>query len=266
MRRWRSYYFLAVPVVLLILTFQYPRLNEAFRSLLFGLTRPFLIVGAGVRQGVSAARYNLGTFWNAVSQLQDHQTRILSLESRLLQYREMEKENQRLKKLMNFSPSPATKSIGARVIGEDMTPWRKVIVIDKGTRHGIAKDMVLLAPEGLVGRVLEAEPFTARAILLPDPDCRVSALTVNGRSQGVVAGSGTDKLKMKYLSLDTEIAINEEVITSGIESIFPKGLLIGKVEAVEREGDGLHLLAVVTPAVRFSKLEEVLCLVSSPGK
>ncbi len=147
-----------------------------------------------------------------------------------------------------------------------MTPWKRVIVLDKGSRHGIKKDMVLVAPEGLVGRVLEAEPFTARAILLPDPDSRVSALTSVSRSQGVIAGSGMEKLRMKYLALDTEIAVGEEVITSGIESLFPKGLLIGKIESIERDSDGLHLLAVVTPAVSFSKLEEVLCLVSSPQK
>lgn len=266
MRRWRTYYFLAVPVALLVLTFQYPRVHETARSFFNSLTRPLLIAGSAVRQGIYNVRYNTGTFWDAVAKQQEYRSRVQELESKLLNYSEMEKENQRLKKLMNFSQTPATKSIGARVIGEDMTPWRKVIVLDKGSRHGIKKDMVLVAPEGLVGRVLEAEPFTARAILLPDPDCRVGALTTGGRSQGVIAGTGMDKLQMKYLSLDTEIAIGEEVITSGIESLFPKGLLVGKIESVERDSEGLHLLAVVTPAVPFSKIEEVLCLVSSPQK
>ncbi len=266
MRRWRSYYFLAVPIVFLILSFQYSRLNEAARSIFYSLARPLLVAGSGVRQVAYNVRYNAGTFWDAVAKQQEHLALIQDLETKLLHYREMEKENQRLKKLLNFSQAPATKSIGARVIGEDMTPWKKVIVLDKGSRNGIKKDMVLVAPEGLVGRVLEVEPYTARAILLPDPDSRVSALTSAGRSQGVIAGSGMDKLQMKYLALDTEVAIGEEVVTSGIESLFPKGLLIGKIELIEKDSDGLHLLAVVTPAVPFSKLEEVLCLVSSPQK
>ena len=76
----------------------------------------------------------------------------------------------------------------------------------------------------------------------------------------------TDKLQMKYLALDAEVEIGEDVTTSGVGSIFPKGLLIGKIESIERDNDGLHLLALVKPSVPFSKLEEVLCLVLSPQK
>ncbi len=71
---------------------------------------------------------------------------------------------------------------------------------------------------------------------------------------------------MKYLSLDAEVEVGEDVTTSGVGSIFQKGLLIGKIESIERDSDGLHLLALVKPSVSFSKLEEVLCLVSSPQK
>jgi rod shape-determining protein MreC len=71
---------------------------------------------------------------------------------------------------------------------------------------------------------------------------------------------------MKYLALDAEVAIGEDVITSGVGSIFQKGIQIGKIEAIERDSDGLHLLAIVQPSVPFSKLEEVLCLVSPPQK
>ncbi|HRY85959.1 MAG TPA: rod shape-determining protein MreC, partial [Candidatus Omnitrophota bacterium] len=155
---------------------------------------------------------------------------------------------------------------GARVIGEDLTPWKKVVVLDKGSRHNLKKDMVVVVPEGLVGRILEVEPYTSRAILLPDPDCRVSALTSASRAQGIIAGIGTEKLQMRYLSLDAEIALGEDVITSGIGSVFPKGLQIGKIESIERDGDGLHLLALVKPSVPFSKIEEVLCLDFSQQK
>ena len=126
--------------------------------------------------------------------------------------------------------------------------------------------MTVVVPEGLVGRILEVEPYMAHAILLPDPDSRVSALTATSRAQGIVAGIGTDKLQMKYLALDAEVEIGEDVTTSGIGSFFPKGLLIGKIESIERDADGLHLLALVKPSVPFSKLEEVLCLVSPPQK
>ncbi|MFA7255410.1 MAG: rod shape-determining protein MreC [Candidatus Omnitrophota bacterium] len=266
MRRWRSYYFLAVPVILLIAFFQFPRFNESIHSIFSTLARPAFVLGSSLREGLYTIRYQSGNFFDAVAKQKDYLARIQELEGQLIRFREMERENQRLKKLLNFSLTLATKTIGARVIGEDVTPWKKVVLLDKGSRQNLKKDMAVVVPEGLVGRILEVEPYTAHAILLPDPDSRVSALTATSRAQGIIAGIGTDKLQMKYLALDAEVAIGEDVTTSGVGSIFPKGLQIGKIESVERDSDGLHLLALVTPSVSFSKLEEVLCLISPPQK
>lgn len=266
MRRWRSYYFFIIPVCILVLTFQFPRLSSFARTAFFTVTKPVLILASGVRQGAYDVRYHSGIFLNAVSKQKEYLARIQELESRLLYFQETEKENQRLKKILGFKESLGIKSIGARVIGQDLTPWKKVVVLDKGSRDGIRKDMVIVAPEGLAGRILEVEPFTAQAILLPDPDSRVGALTFSSRAQGVITGIGTDKLQMKYLTLDSNVALEEDVITSGISSIFPKGLQVGKIESIEKDSDGLHLLATVRPSVSFSKIEEVLCFVSPQQK
>ena len=266
MRRWRSYYFFAVPVLALIFFYQYPRLNGSVHAVFDTLARPVFVVGSGFRQAFYALRYQSGNFVDAVGKQKEYLGRIQELEALLLRSREMERENERLKKLLNFSQPLAVRTIGARVIGEDLTPWKKVVLIDKGSRHNLKKDMAVVVPEGLAGRVLEVGPYTSYVILLPDADSRVSALTSASRAQGIITGIGTGKLQMKYLALDAEIAIGEDVTTSGIGSIFPKGLQIGKIESLERDGDGLHLLAVVKPSVQFSKLEEVLCLVSSPQK
>ncbi|HOW88114.1 MAG TPA: rod shape-determining protein MreC [Candidatus Omnitrophota bacterium] len=266
MRRWRSYYFLAVPVLALVLFFQYPRFNEAIHAFFYTLARPAFVIASGLRQGFYALRYESAGFFNAVSKQKEYRARIQELETQLIHYDDMERENARLKRLLNFSKPLGARTVGARVIGEDLTPWKKVVVLDKGSRHNLKKDMVVVVPEGLVGRILEVEPYTSRAILLPDPDCRVSALTSASRAQGIIAGIGTEKLQMRYLSLDAEIALGEDVITSGIGSVFPKGLQIGKIESIERDGDGLHLLALVKPSVPFSKIEEVLCLDFSQQK
>lgn len=266
MRRWHSYYFLVVPVIVLIAFFRFPRLNESVHSIFTTLARPALVLGSSLREGLYTVRYQSGNFLEAVGKQKEHIARIQELEGQLIRFREMDRENQRLKKLLNFSLSLATRTIGARVIGEDVTPWKKVVLLDKGSRQKLKRDMVVVVPEGLVGRILEVEPYTAHAILLPDPDSRVSALTATSRAQGIIAGIGTDKLQMKYLALDAEVAIGEDVTTSGVGSIFPKGLQIGKIESIERDSDGLHLLALVRPAVSFSKLEEVLCLISPPQK
>jgi rod shape-determining protein MreC len=246
--------------------FQYPRLNESVHSVFSTLARPVFVLGGSLRDVLYAVRYQSGNFLNAVGKQKEYRARIQELEGQLIRFREMDRENQRLKKLLNFSLPLATRTIGVRVIGEDVTPWKKVVLLDKGSRHHLKRDMAVVVPEGLVGRILEVEPYTSHAILLPDSDSRVSALTATSRAQGIIAGIGTAKLQMRYLALDAEIEIGEDVTTSGVGSIFPKGLQIGKIESIERDTDGLHLLALVKPSVSFSKLEEVLCLVSSPQK
>ena len=195
MRRWRSYYFLAVPVVILIAFFQYPRLNESVHSVFSTLARPAFVLGSSLREGLYTVRYLSGNFLNAVGKQKEYLTRIQDLEEQLSRFHEMDRENQRLKKLLNFSLPLATKTIGARVIGEDVTPWKKVILLDKGSRNNLKKDMAVVVPEGLAGRILEVEPYTAHAILLPDPDSRVSALTATAVLRGSSPGSGPTDCK-----------------------------------------------------------------------
>jgi rod shape-determining protein MreC len=266
MRRWRFVTWVVVALVLIVLSFQLPRLNQTVHDVFYAVSKPFLSAGASVRDFILDARYNFGRFWNAVAKERDYQARIMELETKLLRFNEMDKENRRLKKLLSFAPTLPLKTVGVRIIGEDSTPWKNVVVLDKGTRQGIKQDMVLVSPEGLAGRVLDSGTSTSRGILLLDPDSRVSALTATSRVQGVITGTGTERLQMKYLALDAEIAVGEDVITSGVGSLFPKGLQIGKIDAVEKDPDGLHLLARVRPSAPFSRMEELLCLVSQASK
>ncbi len=266
MRRWRFYYFLAPSILIFFIVLQYPQVSRIAQTTAATIFKPFLSLGASVREGINDLRFHFSDFWNAVAKQREYLEKIANLKSQLIRLQEMERENARLKKLLDFSHEIDFKTIGTRVIGEDNTPWRRIVILDKGSRKGLKTDMVLVTQEGLAGRILDVGPTTARAILLPDPDSRVSALTSTSRVQGVVAGTGMQKLVMKYLALDAELTIGEDVITSGVGSIFPKGLRIGRIESIEKDPDGLHLQAFVIPSVAFSKLEETLCLISSPSK
>ena len=266
MRRWRFVSWIIIVLIIIVLSFQLPRLSQTLHNIFDTVSKPFLMAGATVRDLFVDVRYNFGRFWNAVAKEREYQAKIMDLEARLLRLNELDKENRRLKKLLSFAPSVPIRTIGVRIIGEDATPWKSVVLVDKGTRQGIKRDMVLVAPEGLAGRIIEAGPSTARGLLLLDPDSRVSALTATGRVQGMITGTGSGRLQMKYLALDADVAVGEDVITAGIGSIFPKGLQIGKIESVEKDPDGLHLLAFVRPSAPFSKIEELLCLVSQASK
>lgn len=188
------------------------------------------------------------------------------LESKLTELAEARKENERLRKLLDFRKSSQNKTLAAEVIGRDASFWRKILILNKGSNQGVRKDTAVFVPEGLVGQVLDAGPATARVLMLTDPDARVSSLADQSRAQGVVSGNGSPDLAMIYLELESGISVGETVLTSGIGGVYPKGIGVGKITGISRAADGLHLAAQVEPFVKFSKLEEVLCLVSSQEK
>jgi len=266
MRRFGTLFVLVCSFLIFLSSFKYPQVHESFQSFSQAFVRPILGFGATVRDGISKLRYDYGAFWNAVSQEREYQNRISNLEAQLVFFEETEQENQRLRKILEFGKTLSFKSIGSRIIGEDLTLWHKTILLDKGKKQGLQERMVLVAPGGLVGRITELGSHTSRALLLSDPDSRVPAMAVESRAQGVVTGDGSWNLKMRYLPLDSQVSVGEDVVTSGMGKIFPKGFVIGKITSVEKGPDGLHLNATVDPSVEFNRLEEVLCLISSQAK
>ena len=260
MRSRRSYYFLAVFVLPLLVLLQNPQIKEPLRGISLAAFKPFLIFGQSTTDFFSTAREGISRFWKTFHVQAAYETHIAELESEVNQLREKAKENDRLLKLLEFRNALAGKKIAARLIGWDPSPWRKTMILDKGTQQGIRKDMTVVVPEGLVGRILEVGPSTSRVILLQDSDSRVSAMADESRAQGVAAGNGEEELTLDYLELESGVAVGETVSTSGLNGLFPKGIRIGKISSISKDDTGLHLQAKVHSFVRFSKLEEVLCL------
>lgn len=188
------------------------------------------------------------------------------LKGELKALREADLENQRLRALLELKGQISAKAITARVIGKDATNWFKTIVIDRGSESGVRRNMVVIAPGGLVGRILEVIPFSSRAQLITDPMSAAGALIQRSRTTGVVAGYQGLATRLKYLPLLADVAMGDEVLTSGMGGIFPKGIPIGKVAWVRRPTGALFLEAEVTLWVDFSKLEEVLVLTELPGQ
>lgn len=266
MRSNRPYYFLAVFVLPVLFLLQNPKIVDPIHGLTFSLLKPVFETGRSVSDFFSSSDAAVRRFLKTFHAQEDYQARIVKLEGELKTLEEAAKENARLRKLLDFKGTLSGRTVAARVIGWEPSSWRRTILIDKGKKEGIQKDMAVLVPEGLVGRVLEAGNSTARVLLLTDPDSRVVSLAEQSRAQGVTAGDGSSHLKMDYLELESGAVVEETVSTSGMSGIFPKGIRIGKITGLTRDPSGLHLEAHVEPFVRFSKLEEVLCLASSRQK
>jgi rod shape-determining protein MreC len=140
------------------------------------------------------------------------------------------------------------------------------VTIDKGTSDGVRTDLAVMAPAGVVGRVVVSSVRAAKVQLLVDRNAAAGVLIERSRSQGVAIGAGDELLRMEYVSEVADVVVGDTVVTSGIDGIYPKGYVVGTVEAVEKSGNSYKQI-LIRPAVDFSSVEEVLVVLThAPGR
>ena len=166
-----------------------------------------------------------------------------------------------LERLLDLRDHSNLRTTAAEIIAAGATPDFRTMTIDKGTTGGVAGDMAVIAPGGVVGRVVAATPRTAKVQLLIDRNAAAGAIVERSRAQGVVIGGGDDRLRMEYVSEVADVVVGDVVVTSGIDGIFPKGFVIGRVEAIEK-GGAAYKKITVKPAVDALGLEEVLIVLT----
>ena len=166
-----------------------------------------------------------------------------------------------LEAILQLENSVALQTVAAQIIGAAPTPDFRTVTIDKGGVNGLRTDMAVLAPKGVVGRVVVSGPRASRVQLLVDRNAAAGALIERSRAQGVVVGAGDDRMRLDYVSEVSDVAVGDTVVTSGIDGIYPKGFVIGQVDTVEKNGVAYRTIGI-RPAVDFSTLENVLVVLT----
>ena len=166
-----------------------------------------------------------------------------------------------LENLLGLRQQLKLNTVAAEIIGAAAAPDFRTLTIDKGTRDGVRADMSVIAPAGVVGRLVVPSLRSAKVQLLIDRNAAAGAIIERTRAQGVVVGGGDDRLRMEYVSEVFDIVVGDVVVTSGIDGIYPKGFVIGQVESIERAG-GAYKRITIKPAVDFRSLEEVLVVLT----
>ncbi len=173
-------------------------------------------------------------------------------------HRQLFLENERLRALLDFKEKAPWKTIPAAVLAKEQTLWFRTLLLDKGTRDGVAAGMAVITPTGLIGRVQEVGPSASRVIGLADPHFRCSAVTSLHRAWGLFAGTSSGELLLTYLSKEATLKPGEVVLTSGGRSFSPPGIPIGTVLTVSEDPSGLFQSARVRSTVDLGSVEEVL--------
>lgn len=175
-------------------------------------------------------------------------------------YHELLATHERLQRLLKFRNEIDHPALACRVIGLDPTGWFKTIIIDKGTKDGLLPDMPVVNASGLVGRVVSVSAHFAKVLLIIDQNSAVDCLVQRSRDRGMIKGMSTDTCRMDYVVKSSDIQSGDSVVTSGLGGIFPKGLPIGHIREIKESPGELFMDITLSPAVDFSKLEEVLVI------
>lgn len=185
---------------------------------------------------------------------------IVYLRGEVRMARELERDNQALRDLLGFVKRSPNRLVSCEVIGRDSTGWWQTVRLDKGTAAGVAEDRAVITPDGLIGRTVAVSGRTADVVLLSDPSCKVSVRLARSGVFGVVTGLGAKPgdqpaCRMDFISKMADVQAGDEVVTSGLGGVFPKGLPVGRVSRVEPHEDGLYQSAWIDSAADLGALE-----------
>lgn len=180
-----------------------------------------------------------------------------SLRQENILLREAAMANKRLRDLLGFKEKPPLQLLAAEVVSVDTSLYFKTVFIDKGENDGVEKDCAVITPSGVVGKIFKTSPSSSMVMLLIDQNFALDTLIQNTRTRAVVEGLGTSKCRLKYVLSSEPISQGNLVVSSGLEGVFPKGLLIGEITRVTGESGAIFHDITVKPMVAFDKIEEV---------
>ena len=269
-RQRTGYLFLAVMlghVILISAQVQSKSGVRVLEAVTFGVFARVQGAAASVINGVRGGWGNYIALRGVRAENESLHKQVADLQVRLQEQHALAARSERLQQLMDLRSRTANTlpTIPAEVIAGTPIPGMLTITIDRGTDDGVAPDMAVIAPMGIVGRVVGSPSrHASRVQLIVDRNAAAGALTERTRAGGMVVGrAGDPPLQMDLVSNLADVKQGDVVVASGVDGIYPKGFAIGHVESVQR-GSGLYLAIAVRPSVDFSSLEEVLIVKVPP--
>ncbi|MBN2243427.1 MAG: rod shape-determining protein MreC [Acidobacteria bacterium] len=222
-----------------------------------------LAIQAPIVNVSSALSNNIGTLWSRYvwlvgARAENEQLReaVRQLTRLNLSYEQVRLENIRLNRLLAMKEGIPYATVGARVIARTPGFLSNVLYINRGSRDGVEIDAPVICADGIIGRTVLVAPDQSQVQLITNPDASIGVMMENTRTLGVLSGSGSSLLDLKYVSNTEQIHPGDVVLSSGFDTIFPKGFKVGEVVDC-RKGEGVFYQIRVEPAVDFYHIEEV---------
>lgn len=173
-------------------------------------------------------------------------------------------QGQRLQALLAFQEKYIYSTVAAQAIGSSGSDQSRVFYLDKGSADGLDRDMAVITPDGIVGKVREVFPHSAQVLAINDQTSGAGVILETTRIRGVLRGNAAGQPQIVGLLADQRIKPGEKVLTAGGDQVFPRGLPVGVVDKVVRDPDrDSFIFVMVTPAAHLAQLDEVLVVTST---
>ncbi|OGE83855.1 MAG: rod shape-determining protein MreC [Candidatus Doudnabacteria bacterium RIFCSPHIGHO2_02_FULL_43_13b] len=237
------------------------RILNPVRSIIFNITRPLL----GSIRFMSFKLSEYRDFIISIGELKRDNEQLFKKNQELLaenaRLKDVKNENNLLREQLGIIPKNKYNLESAIIIGQDFIGSENWVMIDKGDKDSIKKDMPVIVSNGiLVGKIKEVFPRTSKVSLITNPRSSINAVVSETDAQGIVKGVFGLGLMFDMVLQTDVIKAGDEVITSGIGGNMPRGLLIGKIQNIQISNDGLFQKASVFPYAKFSKLRLVFVI------
>lgn len=237
-----------------------PRTTQNVQSGFLGVFSPFLRSGSSLERRLTAFKENLKT----LDQLEQEnntlviQNKELKATNQLL--RDLESENNRLRRALEYRERSVFKLVPARIIARDSATWWNTVQIDRGFKDGLKADMPVLTEDGLVGKTTTVAGDISTVLLIADEGCKVACKVEGTRHQGILRGARTStqaapELELTFLPKNADLKPGQKISTSGVGGVYPWGVFVGAVK--QFEAGPLAGRATVVPGVDLTTLEDV---------
>jgi rod shape-determining protein MreC len=258
-------FFILVAVLLaqlLLLSIQITRTHNVrlIRVWAVAVLDPFERSLRGILDASTQAWRTYRGLWQAQQENQELHLQLVAAQSQVQRLSEEAGESQRLRVLLDLKNRLPYQTVAAEVIATSPGESSSAIYIDRGSDASLTADLAVITPSGVIGKILAVFPRTAQVLLITDPSSGVGVALERSRVQGVLKGTAQNLCQLHYVMNEEPVSPGEAVVTSGLDQVYPKGLLVGTV--VQTSEGNIYKKIVVKPAAELNRLEAVLVILN----
>jgi rod shape-determining protein MreC len=229
-----------------------------------GLMTPFERVAHGVSHGLGTGWQDYVALRKTKEQNDELKQEVERLREEQASFAEDAAQGRRLQALLEFKQKYISQTVAAQVIGTSGSDRSHIVWLDKGSADGLKVDQAVITPSGVVGKLRDVFPHTSQAVLLNDASAGAGVVLEGSRIRGIVRGTAEGQMQIVNLMADSRIKVGEQVVTSGGDMVYPRGLPVGTITKIEVDPAHQPYEAItLKPAANLAQLAEVLVITAT---